>query len=82
MDKHSFFESVLNFFKKHTKIDIKQIDSDTDFIKSGIVDSLLLTEFIIFIEDLLNIDINIDEFEIAKFNTIDNVYKNYVLENE
>lgn len=75
MNKINFERKMIEFISKETKN--KKIDKDTILIGSGIIDSLMLTSLILFVEDSLNCEIEIDDFSIETFNTIEIIYEKY-----
>ena len=72
-----FFEKTRDFIATRAKVQPEMIQADTPLIDAGFVDSLLLTELIIFVEDLLACNINVEDFRITKFETIKAIYENY-----
>ncbi|MCW8206078.1 acyl carrier protein [Verminephrobacter aporrectodeae subsp. tuberculatae] len=77
MTYEQFIEQIRNFIATRAKVQPQVIQADTPLIDSGYVDSLLLTELILFVEDLLGCNIDIDDFRISKFETIESIYQNY-----
>lgn len=72
-----FTFEVKKFISEKAGIDSSLIQEDTLIIESGYVDSLILVELIIFIENLTGNSIDIDDFKVSKFSTIKSIYKNY-----
>jgi len=77
MERQDFFVKARRFISAKARIDPEQIKSDTPLVESGIVDSLLITELIIFVEDVLDIDIEVDDFRLTSFHTLDSIYETY-----
>jgi acyl carrier protein len=77
MTYEQFIEQTRSFIAKRAKVQQQNIQADTHLIGSGYVDSLLLTELIIFVEDLLDCTIEIEDFRISHFETIKSIYENY-----
>jgi len=75
MELLDFTDKMINFISKETKN--KNINMNTQLIGTGLVDSLLLTSLIIFVEDTLECDIDIDDFSLDNFNTIKTIYDTY-----
>jgi acyl carrier protein len=80
MKRDQFIESVRNFIISKSKVKTTDVGADTPLIDSGIVDSLLITELIIYVEDVLSIDIDIEDFRLASFRTIGTIYERYATE--
>lgn len=77
MNDNEFFRVVREFIATKSKIPITDIEPTTPLIESGIVDSLHITELIIFIEDLLDINVDIDSFRIDSFKDIESIHRAY-----
>lgn len=77
MTYEQFIEQTRNFIATRAKVQPQVIQVDTPLIDSGYVDSLLLTELIVFVEDLLGCNIDVEDFRIAKFETIAAIHQNY-----
>ena len=80
MKRDQFIENVRNFIVSKSKVKTTDVGADTQLIDSGIVDSLLITELIIYVEDVLGININIDDFHLTSFRTIATIYDRYATE--
>lgn len=77
MTYEQFIEQTRNFIATRAKVQPQAIQVDTHLIDSGYVDSLLLTELIVFVEDLLGCNIDVEDFRISKFETIAAIHQNY-----
>ena len=75
MNKIEFEEKMVEFISKAAKN--KKIKTHTVLIGSGIIDSLLLTSLILFVEDCLECEIDIDDFNLEYFSTIETIYVRY-----
>lgn len=77
MNYEKFVNKTIQFISTGAKVETSQINSDTNLVGSGIVDSLLLTELILYVEDELECTIEVDDFRLATFETIDSIYSSY-----
>lgn len=77
MTYEHFIEQTRNFIAARAKVQPQEIQPDTPLIDSGYVDSLLLTELIVFVEDLLGCHIDVEDFRLSTFETIESIHKNY-----
>ncbi len=75
--RDQFIEHLRTFIITKSKVNATDVGADTPLIDSGIVDSLLITELIIYVEDVLDINIDIDDFRLASFRTIGAIYERY-----
>lgn len=80
MQRDQFIESVRSFIVSKSKVKTADVGPDTSLIDSGIIDSLLITELIVYIEGVLDINIDIDDFRLASFRTIATIYERYAAE--
>ena len=58
--------------------DVKNIDLDTHLWDNGLVDSFRMVGLITFLEDLLDLEINIESNFITNFHTIGRMYNTVV----
>lgn len=72
-----FLAQTTKFIADKSGVQAAQIQPDTRLVESGVVDSLLLTELIVFVEDTLDCTIDIDDFRVAKFESIEAIYASY-----
>jgi acyl carrier protein len=56
---------------------IVRVDSDTDIIESGIIDSLQIVEFILFLEELTGRAILAEDLDPDTLRTLDAIYACY-----
>jgi acyl carrier protein len=77
MNFEDFCAKATNFIAMKAKVQKEQIKPETHLVESGIVDSLLLTELILFVEDALNCTIQVDAFKLASFESINSIYSSY-----
>ena len=80
MTRNDFIEQLRTFIIAKSKVASADVRADTPLIDSGIVDSLLITELIIHVEDVLEINIDIDDFRLSSFRTIGAIYERYAIE--
>lgn len=77
MNATKFLESVKSLFKQKGNPSADLLQADTLLIESGIVDSILLTELIIFVEDYFDIIIDVDAFNIKSFSSVNTIVEHY-----
>lgn len=77
MQRDQFIEQLKRFILDKSRLAAAEVGADTPLIESGIVDSLLITELILHVEDVLGIAIDIDDFRLASFRTIGAIYERY-----
>ena len=70
---------LLSFISSRTKSNCKDLNFETPLIKSGIVNSLLLAEFILYVETLSGKEIDIDSFHPDSFASIQSIYNTYFI---
>lgn len=78
MDRQAFYDGVTRFIATRAKLNAAEIDPKAHLIQSGIVDSKLLTELILYTEDVTGNVIDIDRFQLDSFSTIEKIYDHYV----
>jgi len=78
MQKEFFHKEIVNFIQENNHKNTIIIKTDTNLIETKIVDSLLLTEIILFVEDISNNSIDIESFNINSFKSIDIIYDTYI----
>lgn len=77
MKNTQFLNAVKEFLVSKESPEANQLVGDTLLVESGIVDSILLTELIIFVEDYFGIVIDIDGFNIKSFATVNAIEEHY-----
>ena len=77
MNYEEFTQKTVAFIAKGAKVSPQLISPDSKLMGSGIVDSLLLTELILHVEDVLDCEIDVENFRLATFETIDSIYSAY-----
>jgi acyl carrier protein len=80
MKRDQFIENVRDFIVSKSKVKTTDVGADTPLIDSGIIDSLLITELIVYVEGVLGVGIDIDDFRLASFRTIATIYECYATE--
>jgi len=79
MTLEQLHQNVCLFFAEDGKNSPELINIDTNLIGSGMLDSLSIAQFIVYIEDKLAVEIPIGDFEIDSIATVSSIYDNYVL---
>jgi acyl carrier protein len=72
-----YSDSIKEFIFKKTKSGVENIGDDTALIDSGIVDSIALTELILYVEDCFDIVIDVETFNVKTFHSIKSIYESY-----
>jgi acyl carrier protein len=67
----SIQQSLLQFFRD--RFDVEPPSTDTDLIEAGILDSLMLIELVVFIEEQFQVVTELDDLEMDNFLTIDDM---------
>lgn len=78
MNKDEFFAKSREFLAKKKKLSVEEVSPEAHLVETGLVDSLLMTELILFIEDLTGKEIDIETFELSRFTSLSAIYENYV----
>lgn len=82
MERHEFYKKATAFIVKCSGVSFDEISPDTHLVNSGIVDSLLLTELIFFVENVIGHPIDIDNFRLDSFESLQTIYDTTVANNE
>ena len=77
MDKTRFVETVAGFLSRKSGVAPAEILATPNLLTSGIVNSLLVTELILLVEDLTGTTVDIDDFSLAQFSTVEGIYASY-----
>ncbi len=77
MTYDEFLSNTIEFISSGAKISPLQINADTHLVGFGIVDSLMLTELILYVEDALACTVDIENFRLATFESIHSIYSAY-----
>ena len=82
ISKEKFKNEIEKFLLNHpsnSEQEISAIDFNTNLWDSGLVDSFRIMELILFLEDLLNQEVSIENNFITNFHTVDKMYNSLVL---
>ena len=75
------FERITTFLKERDPdVQLDGVDEDSDLIRAGILDSLLITDLILFIEEQTGRSIPLTELSIDSIKTIRSLHRLYVVE--
>lgn len=77
MTYDEFVSKTSKFISTKAKVSFLQIKADTPLVGTGIVDSLMLTELILYVEDTLACTVDIENFKLATFESIHSIYSAY-----
>jgi acyl carrier protein len=80
MQENVFKEKVEQFLLKDPKNQVSQVELDTHLWDTGLVDSFRMVELIMFLEDLLSKEININSNFTSNFHTIRKMYNALVVD--
>lgn len=79
---NNLYKEVLSFLRSTTQCDLEnrycEIKLDTDLIATGILDSLTIVKFLMFLEETLNIEFPFDNFSIDSVASVNAIFNNYV----
>lgn len=78
ISEEDFYTQMRNFISYKTVAEAELIKPDTILISSGILDSLAVTEAILFVENITGRGIEIDDFRLSTFESMSSIYRNYV----
>ncbi len=78
MDRSDFYQGVRHFLGSRTGVERGDLTSNANLIQEGIVDSVLLTELILYVEDVTSREIDVDNFRLSTFSTMESIYDHYV----
>lgn len=78
MNENLFKQKVEEYLRSDPKNKSAIIELDTHLWDNGLVDSFRMVELVIFLEDLLNRDIDINSNFISNFHTIRKMYASLV----
>jgi acyl carrier protein len=67
----SIKQSLLQFFRD--RFDVEPPSTDTDLIEAGILDSLMLIELVVYIEEQFQVATELDDLEMDNFLTVDDM---------
>ncbi len=70
MSSNEFVAAVLAYLAEIEQKSSIEITPDTDLIETGVVDSFSITQLILFIEQTLGIDINLDDPTLDSIRTV------------
>jgi len=71
MSETTIQESLLQFFRD--QFDIELPSTSTDLIDAGILDSLMVIEVVVFIEEQYSVTTQLDDLDLDNFVTIENM---------
>lgn len=80
MTEAQFFSDVTEFIKQRDPdARLDGIDRESDLIRAGILDSLLITDLILHLEERTGHSIPLAKLNLDAIKTIDALYRTYVL---
>ncbi|AEF47389.1 D-alanine--poly(phosphoribitol) ligase subunit 2 [Serratia plymuthica] len=68
------------FFSARDNINYIEFNANTDLFAAGLLDSLTIVEFVIYLEDLLHKEIPVGDFTLTSIKSVSSVYDHYVLD--
>lgn len=68
MNVESSIEHMVQLFLLELNLDVP--DPDTDLIEEGLLDSLMLVELIVHLEDRYGIEVSLDDLELDHFRSL------------
>ena len=82
MKKEIFFLEVETFIKENSDSNINHIDPKENILASGIIDSFMLLNVILKIEELIMEDVDIDKLKLENICTLESMYSYFVNKNK
>jgi len=74
MTREEFYRKATNFIIDQVKVKPAEILPNTPLIINGIMDSLMVTEMIIFVENIIGRNIDIDDFKVDSLESLERIY--------
>lgn len=79
MNKEQFVENFCLFLQSlNLNSDISNLETTTNLMESGYLDSLSMVEVIIFIENMIGEEISIENYQLSNFYTIEDIYNTFI----
>jgi acyl carrier protein len=78
MDQEPFYKEVIAFIAAKAGLPGEVIQPTDHLVQRGFITSLLLAELIVFVENLSGKEIDVENFRLDSFSTIEKIYRNYV----
>ena len=78
MESKYFYKSIINFIKqRHPELEVDKISETDNLFDLGYIDSLSVTEFILFLEKLLGREIPIGNYEPRTFHNMKSLFETF-----
>ncbi|PWB92828.1 acyl carrier protein [Methylosinus sporium] len=77
-DRELFYDKMRQFICARSGFSPEKIAPDTALISSGLLDSLAVSESVFFVEDFVGRPIEIDDFRMMTFNSMEHIYNTYI----
>ena len=61
-------QSIINFFKEHLQVDV--LSPEYDLIEAGILDSLMIVDLVLYLEQTFQVSPSLEVLEIENFATV------------
>lgn len=78
MDQERFYQEVTAFIAAKAALSGEAIQPTDHLVQRGFVNSLILAELIVFVENISGTEIDVEDFRLDSFSTIEKIYRNYV----
>ncbi len=78
MERDEFYKKATEFLLRKSESHVASIAPGEHLVESGIADSLLMTELIVYVESLRKAPIEIDNFDVETFVTLERIYDHYI----
>lgn len=78
MDQEHFYKEVTAFIADRAKVPGEVIQPTDHLVQRGFVNSLILAELIVFVENVSGKEIDVEDFRLDSFSTIEKIYRNHV----
>lgn len=78
MDQEHFYKEVTAFIATRANLPGEAIQPTDHLVQRGFITSLILAELIVFVENLSGKEIDVEDFRLDSFSTIEKIYRNHV----
>ena len=78
MEQERFYKEVTAFIAARAEVPGEAILPTDHLVQRGFVNSLILAELIVFVENLSGQEIDVEDFRLDSFSTIEKIYRNHV----
>lgn len=77
MHEESLRRQLRTWITEHSKVPAKGLTDSTPILEKGLLSSLDIVEFVLFIESLRGDEVDVDEIDPVSFTSIDTLYSTF-----